>query len=41
MFYNPLQTEGYLFSKTIVLKGQHTRPFQCCLSTDEQKNVEF
>ena len=27
MFYNPLQTEGYLFSKTIVLKGQHTRPF--------------
>ena len=38
MFYNPLETEDNLFSKTIVLKGQHTRPFPAIY---EQKVVEL
>ena len=38
MFYDPLQTEDDFFSKTIVLKGQHTRPFPVIY---EQKFVEL
>lgn len=38
MFYNPRETEDYLFSETIVLRGQHTRPFP---SSYEQKVVEL